>query len=545
MSSLINSAMTGLNAAQAAISTTSNNISNQAVSGYSKQSVVLEQMQSTLNGNSYYGNGVEITGVHREYDEFITAQLRSASAQSSALTEQYNQVSNVDNLLASSSNSLSATLQDFFTNVQNVVSNAEDPSARQTLLGKADGLVNQFRVMDTYLRTMDTNINGAINTDVKQINTYSEEIASLNSQISRLKGASGGSEPNNLLDQRDALTNELNKLVGVKVSQQDGSYIVSMANGLSLVNGDESRQLVAMPSSADVSRTTVGYVDKTAGNVAIPETMITTGELGGTLAFRSQNLDTSRNQLNQLALNFADAFNTQHKEGYDSKGNKGTDFFTFGAPTVIGNGDNASSASLSASWSDTSKAEATDYDVSYDGSKWNVKRLANNTTVTASLDSTTNTLSFSGLNVAIEGTPANGDNFVVKPVANVIINMDVAVTNEANIAAAAEVDGISDNRNAAKLLELQNARLVNGNSTLSQAYASMVADLGNTTKTLSTTSTAEKNVVIQLTDRQKSVSGVSLDEEYVNLQQYQQYYLANAQVLQTASKMFDALMSIR
>ena len=86
---------------------------------------------------------------------------------------------------------------------------------------------------------------------------------------------------------------------------------------------------------------------------------------------------------------------------------------------------------------------------------------------------------------------------------------------------------------------------MNGNATLSQAYASLVSDIGNKTNTLKTTSETQTNVVTQLTNRQQSVSGVNLDEEYANLQRYQQYYMANAQVLQTASAIFDALINIR
>ena len=111
--------------------------------------------------------------------------------------------------------------------------------------------------------------------------------------------------------------------------------------------------------------------------------------------------------------------------------------------------------------------------------------------------------------------------------------------------AAAATGGESDNRNAQKLLDLQDANLVNGNATLSQAYASIVSTVGNKTSSLETASTTQESVVNQLTDRQQSVSGVNLDEEYANLTKYQQYYMANAQVLQTASAIFDALMSIR
>lgn len=72
----------------------------------------------------------------------------------------------------------------------------------------------------------------------------------------------------------------------------------------------------------------------------------------------------------------------------------------------------------------------------------------------------------------------------------------------------------------------------------------MVSTVGNKTQALKTASTTQQNVVTQLTNRQQSVSGVNLDEEYANLTKYQQYYMANAQVLKTATTVFDALLGI-
>ena len=73
----------------------------------------------------------------------------------------------------------------------------------------------------------------------------------------------------------------------------------------------------------------------------------------------------------------------------------------------------------------------------------------------------------------------------------------------------------------------------------------MISYVGTTTSTLKTSSTTQANVVTQLSDQQQSISGVNLDEEYGNLQRYQQYYLANAQVLQTANTLFDAILNVR
>ncbi|WP_210080526.1 flagellar hook-associated protein FlgK [Pantoea endophytica] len=546
MSSIINSAMSGLSAAQAALSTTSNNISNYTVAGYSRQTAILSQSNSTLQGNSYYGNGVTLSGVQREYDEFITAQLRGSSANYSAVNTQYNQISNIDDLLSTSTTSLSTSIQSFFTNVQNVVSNANDPSARQSMLSYAQGLVNQFQTTAQYLNNMQNSVNTDIASNVDQINTFTSQIADLNSQIAKLT-TGGGAAPNNLLDQRDQLVNSLNNVVGVNVSQQDGSYIVSMGS-VTLVNGKNSTSLVAMPSSSDSTRTTVGYVDKQAGNVEIPEKTLTTGSLGGLLAFRTQDLDTAQNQLGQLAAAFTTSFNTVHSEGYDSNGDQGGNFFNIGSPTVVGNSKNTSAATVTAAWSDTSAMKASNYTVSYDGSNWSVTRMSDNVKFSVTPDATDGTLNFDGLKLTVSTSPAPNakDSFLVKPVQNVIAGMSVAITDESQIAAATSAtSGESDNRNAQKLLDLQDSKLVNGNATIAQAYASIVSTVGNKTSTLKTASTTQENVVTQLSDRQQSVSGVNLDEEYSNLTKYQQFYMANAQVLQTASTIFNALMGIR
>jgi len=155
-------------------------------------------------------------------------------------------------------------------------------------------------------------------------------------------------------------------------------------------------------------------------------------------------------------------------------------------------------------------------------------------------------MKFDGLTVNVSGNAAKKDSFIVKPVVNTIVDMKVAISDESKLAMASEADGgESDNRNGKALVELQNSKVVGGNKTFNDAYASLVSTVGSTTASLKTSSATKANVVTQLSDQQQSISGVNLDEEYGNLQRYQQYYLANAQVLQTASTLFDALINIR
>lgn len=554
MSSLINSAMSGLSAAQSALNTTSNNIASYNVAGYTRQTTVLASANSTLGAGGWVGNGVYVSGVQREYNAFITNQLRAAQNQSSGLTTRYEQVSKIDNMLSSSTNNISTTVQDFFSSLQTLVSNAEDPAARQTVLGKAAGVVNQFKVADQYLRDQDKQVNLSITSTVDQINNYTSQIASLNDKISRLTGVGAGASPNDLLDQRDQLVSELNKLVGVEVNVQDGStYNITMANGYSLVAGSKSNQLAAVPSKADPSRTTVAYVDNVAGNVEIPEKLLTTGSLGGLLTFRSQDLDQTRNSLNQMALAFADAFNQVHRGGIDADGNTNVDFFDFGDPSVVANGKNGGKAELTATMTDSSAVQATDYRITKTDSGWQVTRLSDNTNVNFQT-ATDGSLQFDGLSVSVDnsnGAANTGDSFTVKPVSNTIVNMKVAITSESQIAmgladpTTGTSVGESDNRNGQKLLDLQNSKVVGGSKSFNDAYAAMVSNIGTQTATLKSSSTTQANVVTQLSNQQQSISGVNLDEEYGNLQLFQQYYLANAQVLQTASTLFDALINIR
>ncbi|HFK5654432.1 TPA: flagellar hook-associated protein FlgK [Enterobacter cloacae] len=545
MSSLINSAMSGLSAAQAALNTVSNNISSYNVAGYTRQTTVLGASNSTLTGGGWVGNGVYVSGVQREYDAFITNQLRAAQTQSSGLTTRYQQMSKIDDVLSDSTNSLSTTLQDFFKSLQTLVSNAEDPAARQTVLGKADGLVNQFKTNDQYLRDQDSQVNTAIASSVEQINNYAKQIANLNDQISRLTGVGAGSSPNDLLDQRDQLVSELNQIVGVEVAVQDGgTYNVSFGNGYTLVQGSKANQLAAVKSSADPTRTTIAFSDEVSGNIEIPEKMITTGSLGGLLTFRSEDLDKARNNLNQLALAFADAMNKQHEAGFDANGDAGGKLFDFGSPAVVTNSRNTGTAAMTATVADSTKVQATDYKLQFNGTDWTITR-SDKTSFTMAPDASGN-LSFDGLNVNVTGSANAKDSFIVKPVSDVIVNMELKFKDESKLAmASASNGGESDNRNGQKLLDLQNSKVVGGNKTFNDAYASLVSTVGSSTAALKTSSETKANVATQLTKQQQSISGVNLDEEYGNLQRYQQYYLANAQVLQTASTLFDAIINIR
>lgn len=550
MSGLINNAMSGLSAAQVALSVTSNNLSNVYTSGYNRQTVSFAQNGGTNTPAGVIGNGVLVSGVNREYNAFIVAQLRSGQSAYASTATYYQQVSQINDLLGDGTNGLSARISDFFTNLGNFVANAEDAAARQTVLANANGLVNQFRTTDEYLRNLESNVNQTITNSVEQINNYTKQIASLNDKITRMTGANGGNQPNDLLDLRDEMVNKLNQLIGVDVTQMsDGTINVSFAGGLTLVQGSSSYNLQAVPSSADPGRTTIAY-DRGIGAVAeVPEGRITSGSLSGTLQFRSGVLSDARNQLGQIALSLSDAFNRVQAEGIDLYGDQGEDLFTIGSPLTIANTNNPSNASLTASYSDVSQTKATDYRVDFDGVNWQVTRLSDNSKFNVTPD-ISGKLNFDGLEVDVSGGPAQAnDSFTLKTTSNAINGFGVAISDGGKLAAGindgSNPSGESDNRNAQKMLDLQNEKLVGGSATFSGAYAGLVGTIGNQTNSAKIDAVSQGNIVNQLTIEQQSVSGVNLDEEYGNLMRFQQYYQANAQVVQVASTILDTLLGIR
>ncbi|NLS53824.1 flagellar hook-associated protein FlgK [Hafnia alvei] len=561
MANLINSAMSGLSAAQTALSVASNNLSNVYTQGYNRQTVSFAQSGGTSTPTGFIGNGVNVSGINREYNSFIVNQLRQGQSDYASTTAYYQQVSQIDNLLADSNNSLSANMQDFFSNLQNLVSNPSDPAARQTVLAKANGLVNQFKTTDEYLKNLESNANLTVRNSVEQINNYTKQIASLNDQISRLTGASGGNAPNDLLDLRDQMATELNQIANVEITMQEGSMSVSFAGGLSLVQGGTSYKLEAIPSSANPQRLTVGYNRGSGAASEVPEGRITGGSLSGILQFRSGALDNARNQLGQIALSMADSFNKVQQAGVDLNGDLTTNepFFTIGQPSSYANSNNnqAAGASISATYTDISQTKATDYRLEYDkNGQWQITRLSDNSKITNLAPDANGKLKFDGLEVTVAPAASKSDSFTLKTTSSAVQGFGVAITDAAKIGAGTpkydaggnlviDSTGKGDNTNAQKMLDLQKAQTVGGKSTFNEAYAGLVGTVGNQTNSAKVDSTAQGNVVKQLTLQQQSVSGVNLDEEYGNLMRFQQYYQANAQVIQTATTLFSALLNIR
>ena len=545
--SMFSIGLSGLNAAQNALTTTSNNISNVYTPGYNREITVLGE-------GSGGTQGVQVNDIERQFNQYVADQLNGAVSSSSALDAYQTQVNQIDSLLADQDAGLAPLMQNFFSSLEDLASAPSDPAARQGVLGAADTLSAQFRAFDSYLQDMQDGINSQIRDEITQINNQSEQLASLNREISLAK-AKTGEAPNALLNQRDQLVTEMSERIGVELTVQDGSsYRVSLPGGQPLVAGTESYQLKAVASANDPQRVVVGYQDPGGGLQRLDEDSLQGGSLGGLIQFRSETLDRTQNQIGQLAVSMAVAFNTQHAEGYDLDGKSGGDMFDIGKPRVFANDANSGGATVTASFNidKIENLEAADYEVKVSDASaspptFEVTRKDTGEAVDASFDATENTLTFGGVTLAIDDPSAlaDGDRFEVQPVRRAAGGFETAISDPDKIAAAGETGASGDNENALDLLKLQDEMSVGGSATLSQAYASMVSDVGNRTNVVQVNLAAQQGLTEQLSAVKLSESGVNLDEEAANLIRYQQYYQANAKVIDTATSVVDTILGLR
>lgn len=542
LNNVMNNALSGINAAQGGLSVISNNLANAGVGYYHRQSAVFGENPGTMTTNGYFGNGTYFSHVRREFDEFVNMQYNNARSRSGDYEAFMKNASGVDDLLSNSTDDIAGMLGSFFTSLDEAASDASDKTLVDVFLGKAKTMVSQLKEADRRLREMDNDVNHQIDNKIKDINTYAEKIAKLNEQISNSRSVNGA-EPNDLLDVRDRLVNELNSVIGIKVIEQNGNFNVSFANGLPLVTGGRANRLEAVASGADDSRLSIGFVDS-AGNVReIKDDQIRGGELSGVLRSRREIIDPARQKLNQMALVFAEKFNEVHRKGYDANGNTGKDFFAVGSGSVVSNTHNKGKADFDIKYNDVSKVTGNNYDVSFDGTNWNVTRLPEGVAVTANFDGATGILSFEGMDIKITNNTAQaGDKFLLKPVDNVIGGLNTLVTNAADFAAADSTGGASNNENIKELVKLQDQKLVGGTSTLSDFYASMVNEVGSKASQAQIDSEVQNKLTVSFYEQQQGISGVNTNEESVQMQKMQQFFNANAKVLSTVDELFNVLM---
>lgn len=637
MANIFNIGVSGLTTFQTRLATTGNNIANVNTEGYSRQRVDLQTLPSQQSGIGYIGSGVQVGDIRRSYDDFVAGRLRSSLSAAEEGSYLYSRASQVDNVIADPAAGLGGVLSDFFNAMHDV---ATDPTAipsRDVLLNQADVLASRFHSLDEYLSELRSQSNTDMATFAAEINRLSTSVAELNERIQASGTSTGQAPPNDLLDQRDRLIDEMSKYANLNtVVQSDGLVNVFFGTGQSLVLGGDSNNLEVRNSELTADERSL-YLRQGDGSSEEVTNLIAGGRMGGLLRFQQEVLNPAQDSLGMVAIGLSAYFNEEHSTGMDLNGDLGNDFFSQAGPQLLAHAGNSGTAS--ASFNDLSQVEPEEYDLRYDGASWQLIRLSDNQAVPMTGSGTSGApFVADGVSIVIGAGAAAGDRYLLRPTRGGASEIKVLVTDPRDVAAADPLrtsavaantgtgsisagfldtrtgstklatpitltynagssvfnlstggtipytpasdsgdqqtvtiaglgtfsfemtgtpangdqfvisdntGGVGDNRNARRLASLQTRNvLYGGNSSITDAYGSSVADVGTRTSRAENIRDVQAKLLERAQAVKDGVSGVNLDEEAANLVQFQQAYQASAQVISAANNMIDTLLGI-
>jgi flagellar hook-associated protein 1 FlgK len=243
----LETALRGLQAAQEAIDTTGHNIANANTPGYSRQradmtesiALTIPAFSNVTGGGVQIGTGVDVTTFTRIRNQFLDIQYRAQNTTSNDASTRSSILDQVQTGLAEpSDHGLASQLSAFWTAWSDVANSPQSQAARQSLVDSAAALTKTFNGIDAQLSTIQSQATQqytALTGPTGQVQSDASQIASLNSAISQALAAN--QTPNDLMDKRDKLIDDLSSLAKVSVTDP--------GNGLLQINfGDAATPLV-------------------------------------------------------------------------------------------------------------------------------------------------------------------------------------------------------------------------------------------------------------------------------------------------------------
>lgn len=452
----------GVQAAQAnqtALSVVGQNISNVNTPGYSRQVANMSTWPDQ--------RGVNVDSISRITDDFLTRQLWADTSVFNKTDIFADMASQLDDLLATDSTSISTAMDNYFKAMQNAVDDPTSLPNRELLVAEAEALTRRFNDLNSSVVRQNEAVNDSLEGLSQQVTVLGAEIANLNDKI-RLETA--GSKPaNELRDQRDKLVEELSQLIDVKVVDQDNDeYAIFVSNGEPLVVGISANKLTAIQGDPDASKNGVALV--VAGNEVDITNRISGGKIGGLLEYREKVLDPTINELGRIAIAFTESMNELHQEGMDLEGNLGGLMFkdmndsVLMSNRVLANDDNTSKVdSAYVRIKDISTLTKSDYEITFNGPEdLTIERLSDGKRFTlsnftqvnavdeisdktnayyADFDKGTVKLALDGIQIDIDVTNrfVTGDRFLIQPTRGAAGQFDTVVTDGRQLALASPI----------------------------------------------------------------------------------------------------------
>lgn len=306
---------------QTALEVIGHNIANVNTPGYTRQEALLAPTDPYMSiGNAgAVGTGVTVTDIRRIRDAFIDMQNRTETKNLGRYETMSSVLEEIEVILNEPSDSgIRSVLDMFWASMQELSANPESQSVRTTVRERAISLTSTINHIWTQLNDLQLNVDESIRTKVNEVNTYAKQVAELNLEITRAKAA--GNRPNDLLDRRDLILDQLAKLADIRVTEDSAGWVRVTVGGVPIVESHGECQLGVQNGPSGFAQ----IVYPPTGT----EVPISSGVIDGYRRMRDETIAQLKTQLDTLAQSLVTEMNAQHALGFDFNGQPGGAFFT-------------------------------------------------------------------------------------------------------------------------------------------------------------------------------------------------------------------------
>ncbi len=546
-------------AAQAGMSVAGNNMANAATVGFHRQTLQLTPAGGDLVGrNAMIGRGVNIYSVHRQVDTALQARYRDALSQhASNLMDQrfLTAIETLQNELTG--NDLSSALSVFFNSFSELANNPEDNAVRSVVIQQGQALASRIAAMRSDHHVILKEVDRSLANTATQANDLLNRIASINTQITQTEGPGG--EAAALRDQRDLLIDELATIIDINVIEQPSGAVDIHVGSTPIVLGGVSRG-IELRSESGTGSTNITLRVAADGSFLQP----TGGTLGGLMRQRDQTIRPAIDALDEFTSQLIFQVNRVHSQGQGRSG-----FTSVAGSTVVQDAAanlNAGSANLPWRIENGSffihvmhgeSGTRITQQIAVDGDAMSLDDLvaainAQTPNVTASINAQGQLaisaasgyeLSFSDDTRGVLATLGVNTFFTGSNAADINVSQ-LLIDNPSMLAAGAgHIEGSNDTARA--IADLQDVAFASlGGRSLREYWQTQVNGLA--TRTAAANAAVESSSIVRdsLLAQAQAVSGVSLDEESINLLQFQRQFQAAARFLSVIDETMQTLLSI-
>ncbi len=316
-------AMSGLRANQSALSIVSSNIANAQTPGYISEGINQVEVQTGDSGAS-----VIVTGVNRQLDQFIQAQLRTETSGGAYADQMASVLTQLQSVYGTpgAAGSLETAYSNFTTALQSLSTTSGSSSSQISAATAAQSLVQQLNATTQGIQTLRSNAEQDLNISVGQANTAMSQIAQLNTRLQGLNPTDPAAAT--LMDQRDKAIDQLSQLMDIRVSSNGNNQTsIYTTNGVELVGAQASKLSFNSQGTLNANsqwnsnpaKSSAGTITCTLANGATVDMIATnsigSGQIGADLMLRDKTLVQAQTQVDQLAASMASALSDKTTAG--------------------------------------------------------------------------------------------------------------------------------------------------------------------------------------------------------------------------------------